>query len=558
MKARYALLLLFICHFPVSGYSQNQTVGLFFNDSSAYNGYTLFSPLVSDTVYLIDNCGNAVHKWATDHLPAQSCYLLSNGDILRPAVINNGVFTSGGSGGMIERYNWTGDLTWSFNWSDSTHCQHHDIAQMPNGDVLILSWELHSAADAIAAGRNPSLLQGDLWSTEIVEIQPTGATGGNVVWQWHAWDHLIQDFDSTKANFGNISAHPELININQIGQGPAGSGPDWIHANSVEYNATLDQVMISAHNFNEVWIIDHSTTSAEAAEHAGGDHNKGGDLIYRWGNPAAYGHGTQTDQQLFGQHNAHWIPDSLPDGGKIMIFNNGAGRPDGNYSTVEIIDPATSSSGDYLFATDSTYLPTSPSWIYEANPSTSFFSHNISGAQRQPNGNTLICEGVSGHIFEIDSAGDKVWNYVVPVDISANVTQGETTVHNQTFRAYRYSPDYSAFTNHQLLPGNPIELNPLPSNCQIHSGSTSGLLSTPHVAPFLIFPNPTHDRLNFSKTRNSKSLKISIYNGTGALVKKVNTSINTSSIDVSELSNGIYVIKFTTDNQSNFVRFIKE
>src|SRR5436305_14378831 len=149
----------------------------------------------------------------------------------------------------------------------------------------------------------------------LVEIKKTGKTTGEVVWEWHLWDHLVQDFDKDKPNFGKIAEHPELVDINfgqdvlgafagkkdgldklkgigYVGNAPAkggkGASADWTHCNGVSYNADLDQVIVSVHAFSEFWIIDHSTTTSDAAGHKGGKRGKGGDLLYRWGNPRAY------------------------------------------------------------------------------------------------------------------------------------------------------------------------------------------------------------------------------------------------------------------------------
>ena len=77
---------------------------------------------------------------------------------------------------------------------------HHDIEVMPNGNILLIAWELISAAEAFANGRDTNKLEdGKLWPCKIVEVEPIGADSGNIVWEWRAWDHLIQDFDPTKS-----------------------------------------------------------------------------------------------------------------------------------------------------------------------------------------------------------------------------------------------------------------------------------------------------------------------------------------------------------------------
>jgi hypothetical protein len=147
---------------------------------------------------------------------------------------------------------------------------------LPNGNVLIIAWESKTNTQAIAAGRNPALTTATVWSEQILEVQPNGLTGGTVVWEWHLWDHLIQDYDATKPDFGTIASNPQLININYKA---SATETDWIHLNSVDYNPTLDQIVLSSHSFSEIWIIDHSTTTAQAATHSGGNSGKGGDTL---------------------------------------------------------------------------------------------------------------------------------------------------------------------------------------------------------------------------------------------------------------------------------------
>jgi hypothetical protein len=253
------------------------------NKAGPFDGYTLFAPAQSTTTYLINISGEAVHTWNSAYNPRLSVYLLETGHLLRTAKMSvNPTFDAGGAGGGVEEIDWDGNVVWDFEYSNGQHCLHHDIEGLPNGNVLMIAWEYKTAAEAIAAGRDPALVTDALWPDHIIEVEPTGVTGGNIVWEWHVWDHLIQDHDPSKDNYGDVGDHPELIDIN------FGGGVDWNHINSVDYNQELDQIILSAHAFDEIWVIDHSTTTEEAAGHTGGNSGKGGDLLYRWGNPQAY------------------------------------------------------------------------------------------------------------------------------------------------------------------------------------------------------------------------------------------------------------------------------
>ena len=160
----------------------------------------------------------------------------------------------------MEEIAWDGTVLWSFEYANDQHWQHHDVERLPNGNTLLVAWEAISSEQAEAAGREGMLLRGDdFWPDHIVEIEPDGATGGTIVWQWHALDHVIQDQDSEKDNYGVVADHPELIDINY----PFRREQDWLHVNAVDYNQDLDQIILSNHNFSEIWVIDHSTTTEE-------------------------------------------------------------------------------------------------------------------------------------------------------------------------------------------------------------------------------------------------------------------------------------------------------
>ena len=360
-------------------------------------------------------------------------------------------------------------------WECAQDNLHHDFLKMPNGNVLLLSRQYKTAKEVIAAGANPEFIgPNGLRAPHIVEARITGPASCEIVWEWSAWDHLIQDFDSSKANYGVVAEHPELIDLNfYLSELPDSiSTWDWIHSNGIDYNPELDQIILSPRHFSEVWIIDHSTTTTEAAGHSGGKSGKGGDLLYRWGNPRAYRAGTPDDQQLFWQHNIQWIAPGLPGVGNILIFNNGFGPPDfrRGYSSIDEIAPPVDGV-NYRLNPGLAYPPVKPVWVYTAPTPSDFFSYKISGMQRLPNGNTFICDGVHGTLFEVTPAGKTVWKYINPVTGNGPLRQGESVPFesvpfyegeqvNQVYRAYRYAPDYPGLQGLDLTPGEPIELYP--------------------------------------------------------------------------------------------------
>jgi len=445
------------------GQDQEQTVGLFLNTPAAAPGYTLFAPMSYNVTYLIDNNGELVQSWSSEYRPGLSVYILENGDLLRTRIIQGQLFQTGGHGGGVEIIDWDGNLVWEFDYFSDQYWQHHDIESLPNGNVLLIAWEHKADASAIANGRNPNMLAGSqqpfgFWPDHIIEVNPES---NSIAWEWHVWDHLIQDYDSSKVNYGVVSDHPELVNLNYP-SGPNTSG-DWLHINAVDYNAELDQIILSVHHFGEIWIIDHSTTTIEAASHIGGNSGKGGDLLYRWGNPQAYIGGNSNERIFFGQHDARWIED----GSQIMVFNNGSGRPGGSYSSIDVITQPIGEDNLYVLDSNGIYGPDTLSWQYTATPLGDLFAANISGAHRLENGNTLICDGPRGHYFEVDSAGSLVWDYVNPVVNTGPLYQGQeiptqgsaqNSTLNRTFRVHRYPTDYLGFAGHNLDPTGPIEL----------------------------------------------------------------------------------------------------
>ncbi len=393
----------FMVYYPANAQPGQGVISV---DDSLQAGYVLFSPEKMDTTYLLYKPGNIiVYKWHCLNPPGMAVYLLPDGNLLRAEDIRyyNGSDTGCGyPGGLIAMYDRNSDTLWTYTINSATEQQTHDIYPiLKNGHVLADVWEKIPYQEAINAGRSSNLLpvNTDIWSGKVVELAPPDAKHKNVreVWHWRFWNHL----DSTGSS-------PYLLNVNDTGT-PVGFPVDWIHMNAVTYNEALDQVMVSSRNLNEVYIIDHSTTIKQAKHGSGGKYGKGGNFLYRWGNPHAYGQ--KGPQQLFGQHSPYWIPAHYPYANKIMINNDGFDRCQGDtlcLTTVNIIDPR-DSAGHYKMLHDSTYAPRKPSWTYPApEPLWNPFE---GGAQMLSSGNVLICSATKGIFYEINAAGDIVWEY---------------------------------------------------------------------------------------------------------------------------------------------------
>lgn len=447
--------------------AQNRTVGLMMQDAKRVSpGYSLLAPKHNGRTYLMDNYGQVINTWDSKYEPGQSAHLLPNGHLLRAAMLPATGMTGGGEGGRLEEYDWDGNLVWEFEYATKTYALHHDIKPLPNGNVISLLVERKEAAEAIAAGFNPSSLQDTYLAPDaVVEIEPIRPKGGRIVWEWHVWDHLIQNFDPSKQNYGVPNSHPELINPNATQlRIPA----FWNHMNSIDYNPVLDQILLSVRGNSEVWVIDHSTTKAEAAGHAGGRYGKGGDLLYRWGNPQQYGAGKASDEILYQQHDAQWIEPGSPGAGNMLVFNNGVQRPGGNLSSLDEFVPPLNANGTYAITSGSAYGPSQLTWTYAGLTGPQYYESDISGAQRLLNGNTLACYGTHGVLVEVTQAKEIVWQYVNPVVQQGPLQQGQTSGlddrghnWNAVFRIRRYPPDFAGLKDKDLTPKGLIETYPV-------------------------------------------------------------------------------------------------
>ena len=510
---------------PLCLNAQENTVGLITNHVND-SGYFLFAPMSHKITYLINREGQLVHQWLSDYVPGLSAVLAPDGTLYRAGRDTEATYiTAGGSGGIIERFSWEGDLLWQFRYSSENERQHHDFELMPNGNVLLIAWDRKTEAEAIENGRDPKFIaRGEIWPDKLVEVKPTGMFTGEIVWEWHVWDHLVQDFDPTKLNYDEVSKSPGRIDINFA----ASNSADWIHGNAVVYNEYLDQIAFSTRSFNEIWIIDHSTTSAEAKTSSGGNAGKGGDLLYRWGNPASYDSGEISDQRLFGQHGIHWYHDESEEAGSIFAFNNGLLRKEHNYATIEKIVPVVNLDGNYDMS-EGVFNPTDPELTFISRDSSEMFAPLFSNVQYLPESqNILICNGPRGSFVEFDVTGNIVWKYINPITESGKILQqGEPVsegTNNTVFNVTFLPADFPAWQNRILEGQGVIEGEVIVSSME------------DHLSSYLLYPNPAYDRIFLEGVKGQAI--VFIYDTGGRCVKKSMEHI----IRINDLDAGVYYL----------------
>jgi hypothetical protein len=520
-----------------------------------WGDYTLYSTMGGITTWLLDTNNASYHTWshASTAKTGYSSYLLPGGVLLRTVSRAGNSFSGGPICGEVQKVAWDGTILWDFVYSTTNYCSHHDIHPMPNGNVLLIAYERKSAAEVLAAGC--SSFSSEMWPDKIVEVEPVGATGGNIVWEWHAWDHLVQNTNASAANYQtSIVDHPELLNINYTPQ------KDWMHMNGVSYNAMLDQISFSCHNLNELYVIDHSTTTAEAASHSGGNSGKGGDLLYRWGKPAVYS--AAGSQILNVVHDAHWIPEGVPNAGYLVGFNN-RGVSSSQSAVDHIISPRVDY--NYTITLGQAYTPLS----YTTRTAVNGYSSNMGSSQQLPNGNELICVATQGYMYEINSFGGTVWSKQAPGSVPKAWRYTSCYVNNAApplptiSEAAGMLSSTSAVTYQWYLNGNLIvgatnqDYTPTQDGIYVvrttdangcvnvyssgyHYSSSVGVNEVSASNSLIIYPNPSDGIFTIDgRSFNGKEYAVNIYNAVGELVVERKSS---STIDMSAYDSGIYYL----------------
>ena len=480
---------------------QGPTELVYHDPERAFRGYTMFTPMLGRNAYLIDMNGEVIHTWP---IPAswrdpeirENARLLEDGMLARSKTVGDG-----STPGTYQLVDWDGAVVWEYESDREDLSGHHDFRFIRNPKLgqrtLIYSATRETPHERILAlGADPALRESyDSRPDGLVEVD----MDGNIIWEWNISDHVVQDFDPNLSGYGVVRERPGKLDINF---GP-GVGGNWIHMNAFDYNPVLDHVAINNSRMSEFYVVDHGATFVpgdprRSRELAASD---AGDFIYRWGNPCVSDTGecpslsdegltaSNGHQQLFFSHDIQWIDDGdfgaldrpVPGAGHFLIFNNGARQPGATFSSVIEIDPydGPMENGVYVPAAAAGYGPMPVGggmssrtqnvsrqvvWTFHGISPNSFYSPYISGAQRLPNGNTLVCSGAHGHIFEVTPEGDVVWEYINPVGdrlendrgIYRTMTDRAGDEFNSIFKCRRYAPDFPGLNGKDLAPRGKI------------------------------------------------------------------------------------------------------
>ena len=301
-----------------------------------------------------------------------------------------------------------------------------------------------------------------VWMEKIEELEPNLLDGSTtVVWEWALENHLAQDLNPNGANFADVGAERGRVDINFNAGILSG---DYFHISGIDFSEERDEIVLCPNNIDELWVIDHSTTTAEAATSTGGARGQGGELIYRWGNPQVYDFQNGATQPGFLRraHDPRWCVD--PESGEIQltVHNNDQvdNTPEAN-SQVLLLDLPLNESGDYVIGNAETFLPEAPVILYEQDPANPFFSTPFMGsAQRLSNGNILITLALTRTLVEVDQAGEIVWQEFI--------NDGG----NFIFKSQNYSVGYSGFQD-------------LPFNVLLGDVDRNGRVDFLDIAPFI-------------------------------------------------------------------------
>ena len=494
--------------FAINLQAQSQ-FGVKLNTEEAYDGYILFEN--TQNTYLINNCGEILNTWDGVNQTDNHTKFTVDGTMMY--IRNNAVL----------EVDWDGTILNFVTHGDQNLLLEYESILLPNKNYLCLGRRAFTLAQFEAVGYDPGIG----FPSQVDVVVELDRNTGQIVWEWNIIDHMIQDSNPSANNYGDISENPQLLNAGAI------NTVDWIFTesfmiNGMDYNPELDQIALSVRKLGEVVVIDHSTTTEEAKGSTGGKYGKGGDILYRWGNPMNYGRGTVEDRVLYFQHNPNWITEGSHKG-KLIIFNNGLARPNTsvNYSSIPIISTPVDEDGFYTIMNNAAFGPEEPDVNYDRNDTDSqFFSAYTSGAEVMPNENIYVTLGQEGRLFELNTAGDVVWEYIVKWD-------------DYIFRSEKYSKDHPIFEGKDLTPIGTVEQPSTNYVCDLYTAVEDDLILD-HVSVAQNFYQP--EIVNISNLLQT-DLNMKLFNMQGQLLKEINLDRQDGVVELYGMENGYYVLQ---------------
>ena len=362
--------------------------------------------------YMINKQGFIIYDWVFDVHSGNDLEILPDGNIIGLFKAENPIINFGGYGGIAEFVDPNANTLLEIIINENDYISHHDLEMLPNGNILVMIWERITLEELINNGVD---FDRDIFTEKIVEIEPISK---EIVWEWRSWDHIIQDKFEDLPNFGNVNLNPEKININYSIDNPPGGqffvNGDIMHANGLDYDPVKDIIYLSVNYYDEIWVIDHSTTTEQAQTDTGGNYNKGGNLIYRFGNPNTY---NSLGNKIFDKnHFPNLLEDGVPGEGNILVYVNGN-------STEQSIVYELEMPQVFNLESNSNNEP-NITWSYTNEE---MYSGILCGAIRLSNGNTVITESDYG-LWEVTVNGEIAWKYRKEEDAQ------------HIWRSYHYSP----------------------------------------------------------------------------------------------------------------------
>jgi hypothetical protein len=375
-RLAFCSALLLVAEIATFGHATIVPLGLTISKPGVQPGYVIFGA-PDGHAYAIDLKGNVARKWSAPEPGSELQYArpLANGNLLAQVRSAKSVVGAAGADSVIE-ITQDGRIVWKY--SDSTRFLHHDMERMSNGNTLLVC-----SKDLDA----PQISRKRITDDCLIEVDPSG----KIVWEWQTADH-IDDLELPHEVRAQIMEGYPSGQRTGLPAPTATRGFDYLHMNAAspipESAGHTDprfkpgNVIVSYRYINTLALVDKDSKK----------------IVWK------------TVGLTIGQHNPHFVPGGLPGTGNLLVFDNG--YVDGN------TNPYRASTRPYSRVLEINPLDKSIVWEYTAEnsnrPIWTFFSHYISGVQRQPNGNTLICEGSNGRIFEVTPTGEIVWEYVNP------------------------------------------------------------------------------------------------------------------------------------------------